>query len=386
MAHKVAVYRADLLHISETFIRDQASALTQWAPTLVGRREVPGGLATPKVDRVIVPESNLRTLRTLRYWAWRPDPALVRYLRSQDFSLVHAHFGTDAIDIWPSVKAAGLPLLVTLHGYDINIHRWWWEQGHGGLRRRVYPARLLKMAQDPSVRFIAVSDFVKRRAMDYGIPENKITVCYIGVDIRRFRPGPIKLTNRRKLVLFVGRMVENKSPLFLAQAFQEVQKKIPEAEMTMIGTGPLLNDVELFAKRHNLNIKFLGQQTQDQIIMELQQSRVLCLPSSSALNGASEAFGLVLLEAQACGVPVVSSAEGGAYEGLLHGRTGYRFDELNLAQCASAITSILNDENKSIEMSLESRLFAENSFDIKILTRKLEQSYAITRLALAGVE
>ena len=69
MCRKVAIYRSDLLPISETFIRDQASALTDWQPTLIGRREVPKGLATPKVERVIIPEASIRPLRTLRYWA-----------------------------------------------------------------------------------------------------------------------------------------------------------------------------------------------------------------------------------------------------------------------------------------------------------------------------
>ena len=182
MRRKVAIYRADLLPISETFIRDQASALIEWQPTLIGRREVPGGLVTSKIQRVIIPEAGSRLMRTWCYWTWQPDPNLVHYLREQNFSLVHAHFGTDATDIWPSAKAAGLPMLVTLHGFDINIHKWWWEKGNGGLRRRVYPRRLLKMAQEPSVRFIAVSKAIKQRAIEYGIPEEKITVSYIGVD------------------------------------------------------------------------------------------------------------------------------------------------------------------------------------------------------------
>ncbi len=54
---------------------------------------------------------------------------------SRECPIVSCSFwATVAVDIWPLVHALGLPMLVTLHGYDINIHREWWEAGHGGLR------------------------------------------------------------------------------------------------------------------------------------------------------------------------------------------------------------------------------------------------------------
>lgn len=310
MCRKVAIYRSDLLPISETFIRDQASALTDWQPTLIGRREVPEGLATPKVERVIIPEAGSRPMRTLRYWTWQPDPNLVRYLRGQNFSLVHAHFGIDATDIWPSVRAAGLPLLVTLHGADINIHRWWWEQGHGGLRRRVYPRRLLKMAQAPSVRFIAVSNAIKQRAIEYGIPADKITVCYIGVDTERFKPGGLPLAQRKKRILFVGRMVEKKAPLLMIRAYAEVRKQVPDAELVMIGTGPLLEDALQLAQELALPVDFMGARTSDEVLEQIHQARVFCLPSITAENGDAEGLPISILEAQACRVPAVTSANG----------------------------------------------------------------------------
>lgn len=374
MCRKVAIYRSDLLPISETFIRDQASALTDWQPTLIGRREVPEGLATPKVERVIIPEAGIRPLRTLRYWAWRPEPHLVRYLREQKFSLVHAHFGTDATDIWPSVRAAGLPMLVTLHGADINIHRWWWEQGRDGLRRRVYPRRLLKMAQEPSVRFIAVSNAIKQRAIEYGIPADKITVSYIGVDTERFKPGGLPLAQRKKRILFIGRMVENKGPLLMIRAYAEVRNQVPDAELVMIGTGPLLEAAQQLAQELAMPVKFLGARSSDEVLEQLHQARVLCLPSFTVANGSSEAFGLVLLEAQACGVPVVSSAKGGAYEGLIDQETGYRFPEGDYFACANHIAAAIGlNTSKTVG---QARDFVEKNFNIKTQAKELEEIYA----------
>lgn len=372
MCRKVAIYRSDLLPISETFIRDQASALTDWQPTLIGRREVPEGLATPKVERVIIPEAGSRPMRTLRYWTWQPDPNLVRYLRGQNFSLVHAHFGIDATDIWPSVRAAGLPLLVTLHGADINIHRWWWEQGHGGLRRRVYPRRLLKMAQAPSVRFIAVSNAIKQRAIEYGIPADKITVCYIGVDTERFKPGGLPLAQRKKRILFVGRMVEKKAPLLMVRAYAEVRKQVPDAELVMIGTGPLLEDAKRLAQELDVPVEFLGARSSDEVLAQLHQARVFCLPSITAENGDAEGLPISILEAQACGVPVITSARGGN-EGIIKSGTGEFFPENDFDSAAALLKEYLGNTKDNINN--KARDFCSSNHNIRRNTTLIQSIY-----------
>jgi glycosyltransferase involved in cell wall biosynthesis len=372
--NRVAIFRADLLPVSETFIRDQASALVHWRPVLFGLRELPGGLETPGIQREIVSSGN-RVSDTLRFWLSRPNPHLVRCLKEMDIDLAHAHFGTDATDIWPSVKAAGLPMLVTLHGYDINIHREWWEAGHGGLRRRVYPRRLLRMAEDPTVHFIAVSKAIKERAIKFGIPEGKITVAYIGVDIRRFKLGGLPLEQRRKRILFVGRMVEKKAPLLMIRAFADVRRAIPDAELAMIGDGPLLSDAKRLAGDLATPVMFLGARGSDEVLAQMHEARVFCLPSVVAANGDAEGFGLALLEAQSCGVPVVSSALGGADEGLLDEITGYKFDAGNIGALVKRINALFDDSDKAARMSAAASAFAAKNFDVARLCGTLEQIY-----------
>src|SRR5690606_12032101 len=118
-------------------------------------------------------------------------PAAVARLTKVCPKGVHAHFGTSAVDVWPVARRAGLPILVTLHGYDISISRDWWEEGNSGLRRRSYPSSLLAMAKHPNVNFIAVSNAIMRRAVNFGIPSEKVHVRYIGVDTDKFTPGSV---------------------------------------------------------------------------------------------------------------------------------------------------------------------------------------------------
>lgn len=380
---RVAIFRADLLPISETFIRDQAAALTEWEPILLGRREVEGGLQTPALRREIVSETQNRIVNALRFWLALPDPNLVIRLKALQIDLVHAHFATDATDVWPSVRAAGLPMVVTLHGYDINILREWWEAGHGGLRRRVYPRRLLRMAEEASVSFIAVSHAVKRRAIACGIPEGRIAVGYTGVDTCRFIPGGLPSAQRSNRILFVGRMVENKAPLSLIRAFAALKQRIEGLELVMVGDGQLLDRARSLASSFRVEVSFRGAASADEVLQELHKAKVLCLPSQMIDNGASEGLGQVILEAQACGVPVVAAATGGIPEALLDGVTGYIFpagDEHALQ--AALLKVLLSEPSRMRELSERCREFAVQRFDLRKAIRSIQEIYG-QRLANA---
>lgn len=375
---RVAIFRNDLLAPSETFIHSQATALGRWKPVLLGRRRIDGGLPLGDIDVRLSPPARgalARWPERLGFRLERPIPRLALALRGLDVDLVHAHFGTDATDIWPSVKSVGLPMLVTLHGYDINIHREWWEAGHGGGHRRDYPRRLLKMAGDPSIAFIAVSNAIKQRAVGYGIPAEKITIAYVGVDTCRFRPGQVPLARRSRRILFVGRMVEKKAPLLMVRAFSEVRKGMPDAELVMVGDGPLLGEARRFAEALNLPVSFRGSCTSDEVLAELHQARVFCLPSITAANGDAEGLPISILEAQACGVPVVTSATGGVSEGLIDGETGGVFQNGSTTGLASELRQWLDEGRATPGVSRAASNFAADRFGLGKCSGLLEEIY-----------
>ena len=377
---RVAVFRADLLPVSETFILNQIGAMRSWEPVLIGFRRVVQGLMPPGFPCRIVPRGN-KVAFALRSLLARPLPRLVAAFKESKARLVHAHFGTDATAIWPSVRAAGLPMLVTLHGYDINVRREWWEAGHAGIVARRYPRRLLQMADDPAVRFVAVSEAIKRRAIELGIRESKIVVSYIGVDTERFKPGGLPLAERRKRILFVGRMVEKKAPLSMVRAFAGVRARISGAELAMIGDGPLLAEARQLARDLHADVEFLGACSSEEVLAQLRRARVLCLPSVTAVNGDAEGFGLAILEAQACGVPVVTSALGGASEGLLHGKTGHAVAEGDIGELTDRLSDWLLDADLVANASAATCQFVREAFDIRHCTQHLELVYESSAIA-----
>lgn len=373
---KVLVYRSDLLPYSETFIKDQVMSYRRWQPILVGMRQV-DGLSLQNLDvRVLCQTNNTlwqRAKHRLQRELAMPLPGVAERLRQESPSLVHVHFGTDAVDFWPTGACLDVPMVVTLHGYDINIHREHWEKGWGFWRK--YPRLLIKMARHPRVHFVAVSNAIKRRAVEFGLPEKSISVCNIGVDINRFSSPLQPVDQRSRKILFVGRLVEKKGCHILLEAFAQVRRKLPDVELVVVGDGPLREALIEQAAELNVPVIFSGSLPISQVKQHMDQARVLCMPSITAENGDAEGLGTVLLEAQASGLPVITSAHGGAQEGIVQGETGFAFDERNISALRECLVKLLTDDALVRAMSIAGQRFVREKFDLHKCTEKLEALY-----------
>ncbi len=309
----------------------------------------------------------------------------VSSLANEKADLLHAHFGLDGIEAAPIARALRIPLIITLHGFDINIHPHWWHAGKGGWLMRRYPERLLRLAHRENVHFIAVSEAIKQRAIAWGIPEAKLTVKYIGVDRSKFGPGSVPVSKRARRVLFVGRLVEKKGCEYLMRAMQIVGRAVADAELTVVGDGPLRAALESLATALGVKATFKGFRSSTEVRQELDAARVFCLPSITAENGDAEGLAIVLLEAQASGVPVITSRFTGTHEGVAHGQTGFAFPERDVDDLAAKLTQVLLDNELADAMSAAGPAFVAEKFDIGTCTRDLELLYdSVYQRSLAG--
>lgn len=384
LMHTVFVYRSYLLPYSETFIKEQLLAYKSWRGILVGRAllrqlDLDGAevrlLGRPR--RGFSARLYAKVQHRLRgpFWSGALREDWLTILREEKPELLHAHFGVDAVVAAPIAQALNIPMVVTLHGYDINIYREAWEKRKSRAFMRQYPGRLLDLAATDNVHFIAVSDAIKERAITFGIPADKLTTCYVGIDASKFAPGAVPLPARRPRVLFVGRLVEKKGCEYLLRAMQVVKRQVSNAELTIVGDGELRGELERLSRQLGIGAGFVGAVPPHRVRAELEAACVLCLPSVRAADGDAEGFGMVLLEAQAAGVPVVSSAFGGAKEGLVHGKTGFRFEERDVAAMAGSLVEILNNRDRAAVMGSAGREFVASRFDIHRCTERLEAYY-----------
>lgn len=372
----VIVYKSRLLPYSETFIREQVRMLSGWRAILAGEGRVKRGLALDGLDVRLLGYRH-RTVQRLASlsspyltWAW---PQL-QALKAERADLLHIHFATDAYRIWPLAQQLELPTLITLHGYDINTHRSWWEAGRGGWRMRKFPAGLLKMAQNPRVHFVAVSRAIRESAITFGLPEDRIAVCHVGVDTTRFAPGPKPLAARRD-ILYVGRLVEKKGCRYLLEAFERIQDDFPQYRLVIVGDGPLRTELRSYARERGVRATFLGALPAEQVRRCLDETRVFCLPSITADNGDAEGLGIVILEAQAAGVPVITSARGGAQEAIVHGLTGFAHDEKDVAAIRRYLVALLDSDELATQFGQRGRVHVIATMDLVTCNRHLEELY-----------
>ena len=373
----VAIYRTQILPLSETFVRDQALALRRWHPVLVGERQVNAlpleGLSVRTAFRGQATIAQRISGLVSRRLGSAP-PRMTDVVRQVAPKLIHAHFGFDGVEAWPIAQRLGIPLIVTLHGSDITTRMEWFAQGRGGRRWQSYPARLARMARDRTVTFIAISENIRRAAIAAGLPDDRIAVLPIGIDPSHFAPGANPVAKRRPLILFLGRLVEKKGCIYLLEAFERVRAQIPEAELVVGGDG--VERARLAGRAASIGgVRFVGAFKRDVATTLLGEARVFCLPSVTAESGDAEGLPLVLLEAQASGVPVVTSARGGATEGIRDGITGFAFAERDVAVLSERLVALLSDDALAERFSSAGPGFVARSHNLHRQTAQLEALY-----------
>jgi glycosyltransferase involved in cell wall biosynthesis len=368
---RVIIYRNELLPASETFVLAQANALQLYTPVFAGIKRVNSGLGITAFPVVTVSSSEQVQKKLLRRIFLRTGRArgFQNAIASHSPALIHAHFATDACAVLPLAQQFRLPLVVTLHGYDVfcddqAFRRW--------PATRAYLRRREALWQYASL-FLCVSEHIRREAILRGFPRKKLMVHHIGVSIgcvpaSACQRGPAT-------VLFVGRLVEKKGCNYLVRAMSRIVREVSDAKLSIIGDGPLRETLEHEALPLGERVAFLGQRSHDQVKQWMRSARVLAAPSVCASNGDQEGLPTVLCEAQALGLPVVTFATDAVTEALPHNLRSVMPCERDEAGLARAIVQLIQDDAQWKRASALGRQYMEEQFDIERQTRTLEEIY-----------
>jgi len=359
------IFRGQLLAPSETFVVEQAQALRRYNPILVGLRRANPRLRHSLPEVLLRGGSGIADKIAARAFLYAPVAAsYFRRLRTAEPSIVHAHFATDGVQALSIADALDLPLIVSLHGYDVTPSDGQLSKSFSG---RYYLSRRQRLFARASA-FVCVSKSIREAALLAGFPEEKLHVHYTGVDCERFKP--VAVERDPNLILFVGRLVETKGCEYVLRAMALVQREDPKAHLEVIGDGPLRPALEAIAKQSSLRVSFLGVQDTHEVQHRMSRARVLCNPSVTA-----EGFGMVFAEAQAVGTPVVSCMHSAIPEAVCHGETGLLCPERMPAPLAEALLRFLKDDNFWKQTSARSVTWVQEHFDIAKQTARLEQLY-----------
>lgn len=205
-----------------------------------------------------------------------------------------------------------------------------------------------KIMTAPITRVIAISEFVKEQLVKAGVPTQKIIVRYLGVDTDRFTPDPSSKEEWiRKYKIPPGELIAStvsflrpfKNPDILVEACRELKSRDLRIRLFVAGDGEMLSNLKELSKTLDVDdyIHWLGNVPDPKRL--LQASDIFLLASTG------EAFGLVLAEAMACGVPVVGTRSGSLPEVIEEGKTGLLVPSRDAKSLASAIESVSTDED-----------------------------------------
>lgn len=207
-----------------------------------------------------------------------------------------------------------------------------------------------------SVRFITVSESSKREMEEFGIGQSGITVIHPGINAAEFTRILTEKTIH-PTVLYLGRLKAYKSVNVLIQAFKIVLEEHSDARLIIAGDGDDRENLKRLAASLHLThdqVQFLGTVSHDEKIRLLQSSWMLVNPSFM------EGWGIVIIEANACGTPVIASDVPGLRDSVKHADTGYLVSYGDVKAFADKIQVIIRDQELRDSLSIEARSWADN--------------------------
>jgi phosphatidylinositol alpha-1,6-mannosyltransferase len=212
----------------------------------------------------------------------------------------------------------------------------------------------------------------------YQLEASKIRVVPNGVDIEKYVPKPASEEQKRRFglsaepcVLFVGSLIPRKGLPYLVEAAKIVVKAQPDVKFVLVGDGPLKSQLTATLQAAGLlgNFMFLRNLSEYDLVGIYSCADVFVLPS------VQEGQGIVLLEAQASGVPVVAFGVGGVNEAVRNGETGLLIERGDTNALADALQKLLSDKALRDKMGIAGRRFVTENYSWDLCAQRMLALY-----------
>lgn len=272
---------------------------------------------------------------------------------------------------WLIRRTTGVPYRCYVHGEELNVGAGSRELGS-----------MMRWVLRGSQRIIANSRNTSQLLQEHwDVPQQKISVLHPGVDVQRFIPAPRCSDLRQRLgwsdrpvVLTVGRLQKRKGHDRMIQALPAIRDKIPAALYAIVGDGEERTHLERLVSDLKLDgqVLFHGELGDERLIECYQQCDLCALPNRE-VDGDIEGFGMVLLEAQACGKPVLAGASGGTAETMRVPETGRIVPCEQPEPLAQAVTELLTDAGQRQQMGQAARRWVVEQFSWESLAQQAQR-------------
>ncbi|OAB44308.1 N-acetyl-alpha-D-glucosaminyl L-malate synthase BshA [Paenibacillus glacialis] len=291
---------------------------------------------------------------------------MAQVAKMQNLDILHVHYAVPhAVCAFLAKQMVGekLKVVTTLHGTDITV-----------LAQDESLKDLIRLAINESDAVTAVSNDLIKETRDVLDISRDIDLTYNFVDKRVYYPRDTSTLREdfanpdEKILMHISNFRPVKRVSDVVDIFAKVNKMVP-SKLLFVGEGPELPKIQCKINELGLGDKvhFLGKQ--DEIAQVISLADVLLLPSEK------ESFGLVALEAMACGVPTVGSEAGGIPELVIHGETGFLAPIGAVDQMADYTIRLLSDPALSEKFINASLKRARENFCDELITKQYEEIY-----------
>jgi glycosyltransferase involved in cell wall biosynthesis len=374
----VAHYIGAFSRLTETFIYEQLQA--QRAEGLDVRvltherlaseaRPFPEVRIVPRPPR-LSPQAGAARLRRLLGSdpSWNSTSSrMTRALRSEGATVLHAHFGWSGTYSMAAASRAGIPLVTTFYGRDAAAHT------TAADRRR------LQSLFRRSARVLVLSEQMAGRLDRLGCARERITVHHLGIDTDAFPflapspPGPGETVR----LVSVGRLVEKKGMDVLLGALARLRDGGSSLRLSIVGGGPEEAGLRRLAGELGVTdrVELLGALPREETLRRMREAHLFVLASRIASDGDAEGTPTVLLEAQALGLPLVSTLHEGIPECLPRENRGCLAPEGDPDELAERIRALIQDPDGWEEIARRGRAHVEEEFDSRRLAARARELY-----------
>jgi phosphatidylinositol alpha-1,6-mannosyltransferase len=284
------------------------------------------------------------------------------------FDAIHAFRALpEGIVAWLVARLTFRPVVIYAHGEELTT----W--GNGG------KYKAMRFALRHASIVIANSEFTRKELLKMRVREQRIVIINPGVDVERFRPGlpcndlkqQISLVSGEKLILSVGRLSRRKGFDMVVRSMPQLARQGIAVRYALIGIGED-NDYLINLTRElgvDDRVYFLGHVNQEDLPRWYNACDVFAMPNRE-INGDTEGFGMVFLEAAACGKPVIAGRSGGTGSAVMEGVTGYLVDGSISDKITESLLKILSDDGQLTKMGKMGLIRACHDFDWKAVASR----------------
>jgi phosphatidylinositol alpha-1,6-mannosyltransferase len=318
-------------------------------------------------------EWGLKSISGLKFY-WRVFRQIRKVIKQHQ--ITHIHCGRvihEGVTAWILKLITGTPYLCYVHGEDV-------ETAATSGEHNLMVKQVCKHAEILICNSHNSANIVKR--LNYA-GDDKIHVLHPGVDASLFVPAAADNAFKqhigwqgRKVIITVGRLQARKGQDMMIRATALLKQQFPEILYGVIGRGECLESLQALTEELGLNdhVQFLTDVTDEQMIQCYQQSDVFILPNRTIGNDI-EGFGMVLVEAQSCGIPVIAGDSGGTKETMLINQSGFVIDCTQANSIAMTIAQLLADPEGSNKMGEIGRKHVESELDWQAHVQKASQLF-----------